>query len=454
MLGLHRLPLVMDATALAEHGIMRRFVTGNRPHQRASELHIPQINASDLGDRRGKINQADNTVTYTRIHQHRRSRLDHEGHVRQGVLEGVLTLLRNTVISRQVTVVTEREDVRVVVQPAIAQFVEHETEHVVPARHHAEIHRAHLVILGLAPALHPLSLADGVQHAGLVLERLHIGAARRECSAVDERVPRFLTAIRRMRERERAVDEERLFLLLEVNGIQECQSGIHAIPVEVFVERSFWILAPEERILEVVTLKDLGHLGLGEALPAEVHLEALDVHLVDQVGSIEEVVAVLFLAPRARDEVIAADPHDLIPGLLHGPEDIGILAMHHEMHRAVAERVGIQTGKEAASAGDAHRVLAVGVREGYTLLRHGVEIGGARRRVAQMGHRIRAHLVRDEPYDVGPIIHKRLRLLGGRPLVGISLLIEHLEEREVNGELEGDEHRLPHRGLPTTGKET
>lgn len=66
------------------------------------------------------------------------------------------------------------------------------------------------------------------------------------------------------------------------------------------------------------------------------------------------------------DVVVAADPHDLIPGLLHGLEDVGV-RMHHEVHRAVTERVGVQTGQEAAAAWDAHGVLAVRICEGHAL---------------------------------------------------------------------------------------
>ena len=132
--------------------------------------------------------------------------------------------------------VTKGEDVRIVVQSAFAQLVKHKAEHVVPTCDHAEIHRAHLIVLGLSPALHILTLSNGTQDARLAIKRLDIGAARRQRRTVDERIPRLLAAIRGMRERERTVDEERLLLLLGVDGIQEGQGGIHAIPIEIMVK--------------------------------------------------------------------------------------------------------------------------------------------------------------------------------------------------------------------------
>ena len=106
-----------------------------------------------------------------------------------------------------------------------------------------------------------------------------------------------------------------------------------------------------------------------------------------------------------RHEVVLAAPPHVVARLTQQPKQIGFAALgvQHVEHRAVAARVRIPAGHEAAAAGGADRVLAEGVAERHGVGRgEAVEVGSDRRRVAQVAHRVGAPLVGVEEDDVGP----------------------------------------------------
>ena len=201
-----------------------------------------------------------------------------------------------------------------------------------------------------------------------------------------------------MRVHEGAVDEEWPVALI---AIEEVDDGAHAVRVVSVSERPIRECAQIERVGRFKSSHDGGRLCGGASRPeCRGPRTPLVVDVVLEVNSVEVVIAVGLLAPAPGDEVVSSRPHDLIPCVLHGLQDVRIICSHHVLHGAMALRVRVPSREKAAPRGRADGILAVRLGECRALPCQGVHMGSRDCLIAEAAYGVRTKLIGYEPDDV------------------------------------------------------
>ena len=245
--------------------------------------------------------------------------------------------------------VAEKEDGAVVVDPGFPQAFAQALELPVDLQAHGGVGGPQRVPVGLGVILQALPLPD--QRFDLRLKAAG-GALRhpgRQLAAVDGGKIGLLRLVGRVGAHQAQEQAERF--AVGGGGLGAGDGGVHHLVVAGIVAPVF-VQAQLPFIVGVVVP--------AARLPAQV---------LQRAGGRGNIVAVEDLAGvfgkrgfiLARQKVVAGVHPDVVTGGFQFGEKAALLAVQHIAHGAVPMHVGVQPGEEAAPAGYAHRVLAVGV---------------------------------------------------------------------------------------------
>ena len=289
--------------------------------------------------------------------------------------------------------VAEEEDGAVVVDALLLEGGHQPAELGVDLHAHPQIDRPQLVPVGLGVALHagvPADLGEDLRLAGAV-RRPDTG---RQLGPVDGGIIGLLHPVGGVGEGEA---QEHTEGLVRRAGADPLDGGVHHLVVPVVVDP---LLVQAQPALEV------GVVVFSARLPPQAGVLRAGALLL--LAAVVDLVGVA-LGPAgdlAGGQVVPVIHPDIIAGLPQLLEQGGLPRVQQMAHGAVTMHMGVQPGEEAAPAGHADRVLAIGIAKGDRVGGgEGVQVRGHRRRIAQMGQRPGPHLVRVEKDDVRLLCH-------------------------------------------------
>ena len=146
-----------------------------------------------------KINQFHEIITnHSGFCIHPRGWLDHERNIRQTILERILVFFHQTVISSEITMITEHKNDRVIIDSFFLKCLNQQAKLVINSGDHTKIYRSQFIVAFFCPVIQMLIFTDSIQHCRFQICIFRFWNSWFQMITVDHAEKWFFYPVRRM----------------------------------------------------------------------------------------------------------------------------------------------------------------------------------------------------------------------------------------------------------------